>query len=86
VSASTSSTRRRATKSATVWLLVVAGLLLVAGAHAHLVYVALVSQPACVDHVRAGESGARGAYSAARSACVPRRESRDAQPVEWGRS
>jgi len=50
-----------------------AGLLLLIGANAHLVYVAATSQPDCVAHVRQGE-GARGAvqFSAAKSACSPR--------------
>lgn len=55
-----------------VWLLVGAGLLLVAAANAHLVYVAVNSQPDCVTHVRAGEAPvAHGKFSAARSACAP---------------
>ena len=50
-----------------------AGLLLLIGANAHLVYVAATSQPDCVAHVRQGEE-ARGAvqFSAAKSACSPR--------------
>lgn len=48
------------------WLLVPAGLLLFAGANAHLVYVALRSQPECVAHAKgAGDGG----YRAARSSC-----------------
>jgi hypothetical protein len=38
------------------------------GANAHLVYVAFSSQPACVDHIKAGESRA-GQFSAAKSSC-----------------
>ena len=34
-----------------------AGLLLLVGANAHLVYVAMTSQPDCVAHVKAGEAG-----------------------------
>ena len=49
------------------WLLVPAGLLLVAGANAHLVYVAVTSQPDCVPHLK--EAGASGSYRAAKSAC-----------------
>lgn len=42
---------------------------LIVAANAHLVYVALASQPDCVPHVRIGETvGARG-YAAARSSC-----------------
>lgn len=38
------------------------------GANAHLVFVAFSSQPACVDHVKVGESRA-GQLSAAKSSC-----------------
>lgn len=56
----------------TVWLLVAAGLALVIGANWHLVYVAVKSQPECVTHLRPGDSdGARGTFSAAKSACSP---------------
>ncbi len=55
-----------------IWLAVAAGLLLVVGANAHLVYVAVTSQPDCVAHVRPGEGGAQGAlFSAAQSNCSP---------------
>lgn len=57
---------RRRWKSA--WMLLVpAGLLLVAGANAHLVYVAVTSQPDCVPHLK--EAGTEGSYRAAKSAC-----------------
>lgn len=49
------------------WLLVPAGLLLVAAANAHLVYVAVTSQPECVPHLK--EAGISGSYRAAKSAC-----------------
>lgn len=49
------------------WLLVPAGLLLFAGANAHLVYVAFQSQPDCVAHVKDTEKGS--GYRAAKSAC-----------------
>lgn len=52
----------------TIWLLVAAGILFVLGANAHLVYVAVTSQPDCVDHVR---PGAGGGFGAANSACTP---------------
>ena len=48
------------------WLLVPAGLLLFAGANAHLVYVAFQSQPECVAHVKDLDGGG---YQAAKSAC-----------------
>jgi hypothetical protein len=56
-------------RNAAVWFLVGAGLLLVAAANAHLVYVAMTSQPDCVTHIRPGESAETGSFSAARSAC-----------------
>jgi hypothetical protein len=49
------------------WLLVPAGLLLVLGANAHLVYVAVISQPDCVPHIK--EAGTSGGHRAAKSAC-----------------
>ena len=51
-------------------LSVLAALLLLAGANAHLVYVAVTSQPDCVDHVRQG-SAENGSFRAAKSACSP---------------
>jgi hypothetical protein len=53
----------------TIGLLVAGGLLLVAGANAHLVYVAVTSQPDCVQHVRAGGEARSGQFSVAKSAC-----------------
>jgi len=50
-----------------VWLLVPAGLLLLVAANAHLVYVAVSSQPDCVPHLK--DPGEGGAYRAARSSC-----------------
>jgi uncharacterized membrane protein YhiD involved in acid resistance len=60
-------------RKAAIWLAVGLGLLFLAAANGHLVYVATTSQPDCVDHVRQGEaSEAQGRFSAARSACSPR--------------
>ena len=56
-----------------IWTLVGAGLLLVAVANSHLVYVAATSQPDCVTHVRRGEAAPSGEYSAASSSCSPAR-------------
>ena len=50
------------------WLLVAAVLLVVAAANAHLVYVAVASQPGCVAHLKEAGSKA-GAFRAAKSAC-----------------
>ncbi|HMM89109.1 hypothetical protein [Bradyrhizobium sp.] len=67
--AATKQTRTRAI----VWLAVGAGLLLVLAANSHLVYVAVMSQPDCVAHVRQGDGSAKdGKFSAAKSSCTPR--------------
>jgi len=76
------SIRRSLTRKAAIWLAVAAGLLLVVGANAHLVYVAVTSQPECVAHLRSGEGvGQNGSFSAAESACSPE-SSRDASNSE----
>ncbi len=49
------------------WVLVPAGLLIFAGANAHLVYVAFQSQPECVEHLKSDNGD--GGYRAAKSAC-----------------
>ena len=55
-----------------VWAAVGAGLLLVLIANSHLVYMAVISQPECVAHVRQAEGSAKdGRFSAARSSCTP---------------
>lgn len=63
-----------------VGLAVAAGVLLLAIANAHLVYVATTSQPACVPHVRHGQGiPAHRLYSAAQSACSPAERNGDAK-------
>lgn len=52
----------------TIWLAVTALALFVVGANAHLVYVAVTSQPECVAHHKLG-AAADGSFSAAKSAC-----------------
>ena len=60
-------------KRAVVWLFVGLGLMLLAAANAHLVYVAVTTQPDCVAHLRSGEGkAARNLFSAATSACSQR--------------
>lgn len=49
------------------WIIVPAVLLLFAAANAHLVYVAIQSQPECVAHVKVGAEAT--GYRAAKSAC-----------------
>ena len=51
-----------------VGLLVSAGVLLFAAANAHLVYVAVASQPDCVAHLKEAGSGP-GQFRAAKSSC-----------------
>ncbi|WP_187392738.1 hypothetical protein [Aurantimonas sp. DM33-3] len=48
--------------------LVLAGVLLFAGANAHLVYVAFATQPDCVAHLK-GPGTKAGQFRAAKSAC-----------------
>lgn len=55
-----------------IWLLVAAGLVALAGANAHLVYVATSSQPDCMPHARIGDAAGAGQFSAARSSCSNR--------------
>ncbi|GLQ56606.1 hypothetical protein [Devosia nitrariae] len=57
--------RRRARRTVISALLAIAAL--VAVANAHLVYVAVATQPACVDHIK--DHGAPGNFRAAKSAC-----------------
>ncbi len=64
-------TRQVRTK-AVLWVAIGAGLVLLLIANAHLVYVAVVSQPECVAHVRQGQGVSEpGRFSAARSSCTP---------------
>lgn len=61
-------TKRRIGMPLLGWLLAAGTLLVVAAANAHLVYVAVVSQPDCVAHLKEAGSQA-GAYRAAKPAC-----------------
>ena len=71
MSATDAATRPIRTK-VVVWSAIGAGLLLLLIANSHLVYVAFVSQPECVAHVRQGEGAPeQGKFSAARSSCTP---------------
>ncbi len=57
---------------ALLWLSIGAGLALLFAANAHLVYVAMTSQPDCVAHLRSGDSpNAAAQFSAAKSSCKP---------------
>ena len=57
-------------RRAVVIALVAAGLALVLGANAHLLYSALTSQPGCVPHIKDADSAPPGAvYRPATSSC-----------------
>ena len=59
---------KRARWPVLAWLLAAAVLLVVVAANAHLVYVAVASQPDCVAHLK--EAGTQaGAFRAAKPAC-----------------
>ena len=51
-----------------VGLAIAAAAVLFVGANAHLLYVALASQPDCIPHAKAGEV-IPGTFGAAKSAC-----------------
>jgi hypothetical protein len=56
-----------------LWLWIALVVAIVLAANAHLIYVAVSSQPACVTHLRQGEGSAdRGRFSAAESSCSPK--------------
>lgn len=52
-----------------IFLGIYLGLILVAVANVHLVYVAQTSQPGCVEHRRLGEAHSPTLYPAAQSSC-----------------
>ena len=51
-----------------LWILAAAAMAVFVGANAHLVYVAVSSEPGCVAHLK-DKSGTPGGYRAAKSAC-----------------
>lgn len=55
--------------SSLVWLSVGLGLVVLVAANAHLLYVAVSSQPDCVVHLRHGEGDGKNSFSAATSSC-----------------
>ena len=70
---STGAAVRRDKTKLLLWAAIGAGLLLLLIANSHLVYMAIVSQPECVAHLRQGEGdSSQGKFSAARSSCTPR--------------
>jgi hypothetical protein len=61
---------RRPRTRTRIWLLLAVALAALVAANAHLIYVATMSQPPCVPHLRQGEGDAvRGLFSAAQSSC-----------------
>lgn len=65
--------RARTKRKTAIWFAVGLGLLFLVIANGHLVYVAIMSEPACVDHVRQGDPDyAQNRFRAAKSACSPR--------------
>jgi hypothetical protein len=66
----TSGGDRRSRISIRIWLLVALAVAAVMAANAHLIYVAVMSEPACVDHLRPGDANReQGRFSAAQSSC-----------------
>lgn len=57
-------------QKAAIWIAAGLGIALLFAANAHLVYVAMTSQPECIAHVRQGEGNGNN-LSAAKSACSP---------------
>ena len=56
----------------TIGLIAAGAVLLVLAANAHLVYVAVTTQPDCVPHSMQADAGQPGgSYRAAKSACSP---------------
>jgi len=54
------------------WVLLAVAAAVFIAANAHLIYVATMSQPACLTHLKQGEGDAtRGLFSAAHSSCSP---------------
>lgn len=63
----TNRTRNTRNRLWLAWVVIPVALLLVAGANAHLVYVAVQTQPDCVEHLKA--AGGINGYRAASSSC-----------------
>jgi uncharacterized membrane protein len=66
--------RPRAGPMISLWVLLAVAAAVFIAANAHLIYVAITSQPACLTHLKQGEGDAsRGLFSAAESSCSPPR-------------
>jgi hypothetical protein len=75
----TTEPRKRSHRPERVWLLLALVLAVFLGANAHLIYVATMSQPACVAHLRQGGTD-NGRFAAAQSSCSPLSTERTAAP------
>ena len=65
-----------------VWLSAGLGLIMLAAANAHLLYVAVSSQPDCVGHLRHGEGNGSTSFSAATSSCSSKMSMKTKTQVE----
>ena len=55
-----------------LWVVLAVAAAVFVAANAHLIYVATMSQPACLKHLEQGEGDAtRGLFSAAETSCSP---------------
>lgn len=64
--------QRRARPMIGLWVLLAVVAAVFIAANAHLLYVAVMSQPACLTHLEQGQGDAtRGLFSAAESSCSP---------------
>ena len=64
--------RQRARPVIGLWVLLAVAAVVFITANVHLIYVAIMSQPACLTHLKQGEGDAsRGLFSAAESSCSP---------------
>jgi uncharacterized membrane protein len=55
-----------------LWVLLAVAAAVFIAVNAHLIHVAIVSEPACLTHLKQGEGDAsRGLFSAAESSCSP---------------
>jgi hypothetical protein len=77
----TTSPVKRARTPAWVWLLLTLVAAVFLAANAHLIYVAAISQPACIEHLRQGHGDLdRGRFAAAQSSCSPLPTERTGSP------
>lgn len=65
------SAQEKAAGQRAAWIFTAVLIALLCGANAHLVYVAIASQPDCVPHRRIGERQNSEPFAAATSSCNP---------------